>query len=52
MAYNNRMSQQFGSQQQGRSRKKDDDNDALMRLVSFSSSYHAESPRDHVLTLQ
>jgi hypothetical protein len=36
MAYNHRMSQQFhGSQQpHGRSRKKEDENDALMRLVS------------------
>lgn len=34
------MSQQFhGSQQQGnRTRKKEDDNDALMRLVSSDSS--------------
>ncbi|OJI96157.1 hypothetical protein ASPVEDRAFT_220645 [Aspergillus versicolor CBS 583.65] len=33
MAYNNRMSQQFhGSQQHGRGRKKEDENDALMRL--------------------
>ncbi|KAJ5893597.1 hypothetical protein N7495_005288 [Penicillium taxi] len=32
MAYNNRMSQQFHGQQHNRSRKKEDDNDALMRL--------------------
>lgn len=38
MAYNNRMSQQFNrnQQQQGRGRKKEDENDALMRLVSLA----------------
>lgn len=36
MAYNHRMSQQFHGTQQhhGKHRKKDDENDALMRLVS------------------
>ena len=35
MGYNNRMSSQFqGTQHQGRGRKKEDENDALMRLVS------------------
>jgi hypothetical protein len=36
MAYHNRMSQQFHSSQQqhNRGRKKEDENDALMRLVS------------------
>lgn len=35
MAHNQRVSQQFhGSQQQNRSRKKEDESDALMRLVS------------------
>jgi hypothetical protein len=35
MAHSQRMSQQFyGSQQQNRSRKKEDESDALMRLVS------------------
>jgi hypothetical protein len=40
MAYNNRMSQQFNrnQQQQGRGRKKEDENDALMRLVSLARS--------------
>lgn len=40
--YNNRMSQQFqGNQQHGRGRKKEDENDALMRLVSLSfAGYH------------
>lgn len=36
MGYNSRMSQQFqGNQQHGRGRKKEDENDALMRLVSL-----------------
>lgn len=36
MGYNSRMSQQFqGTQHQGRGRKKEDENDALMRLVSL-----------------
>lgn len=35
MAYNHRMSM-AGSQHQNRGRKKEDDNDALMRLVSLS----------------
>lgn len=34
MAYNHRMSQQFHGQHHGRGRKKEDENDALMRLVS------------------
>ena len=35
MSYNNRMSQQFRGtqQQQHRGRKKEDENDAMMRLV-------------------
>lgn len=41
MAYNNRMSQQFhGSQQHGRGRKKEDENDALMRLVRSQRPYY------------
>lgn len=36
MGYNNRMSSQFqGTQHQNRGRKKEDENDALMRLVSW-----------------
>jgi kinetochore protein Nuf2 len=40
MAYNHRMSQQFhGSQQQNRGgRKKEDENDAMMRLVRRQST--------------
>lgn len=34
MAYNHRMSMAGSQQQQNRGRKKEDDNDALMRLVS------------------
>lgn len=50
MAYNNRMSQQFhGSQQQGRGRKKEDENDALMRLVRSQHAYY-EFPSYHLLT--
>lgn len=33
------MSQQFHGQHHGRNRKKDDENDALMRLVGFRSSF-------------
>lgn len=49
MAYNNRMSQQFHGTQQNhnRGRKKDDDNDALMRLVSraFATGLYESSYR-------
>lgn len=39
MGYNSRMSQQFqGNQHHGRGRKKEDENDALMRLVSLISA--------------
>lgn len=42
--YNNRMSQQLhGNQHHGRGRKKEDENDALMRLVSLSFSIHRAS---------
>lgn len=34
MAYNHRMSMAGSQQQHNRGRKKEDDNDALMRLVS------------------
>lgn len=34
MAYNHRVSQQPHGQHHGKNRKKDDENDALMRLVS------------------
>lgn len=46
MAYNHRMSQQFrGSQQHhGRGRKKEDENDALMRLVSIWPSLSGHFP--------
>lgn len=41
MSYNHRMSQQFhGNQQQRKGRKKEDENDALMRLVSPTPSPH------------
>lgn len=50
MAYNNRMSQQFhGSQQHGRGRKKEDENDALMRLVRSQHPYY-DFPSYHLLT--
>ena len=45
MSYNNRMSQQFRGtqqQQQHRGRKKEDENDAMMRLV------RPLAPRSHV----
>lgn len=36
MAYNHRMSMAGSQQHHNRGRKKEDDNDALMRLVSLS----------------
>lgn len=43
MAYN-RMSQQFhGQQQHGRGRKKEDESDALMRLVSIALQEPSQS---------
>lgn len=44
MAYN-RMSQQFHGSQHNRNRKKEDVNDALMRLVSFPVLVAGLSPR-------
>jgi hypothetical protein len=58
MAYNHRMSQQFhGSQQQNRNRKKDDDSDALMRLVNsvatlFAVDFHADEMNSRTRRLQ
>jgi len=43
MAYNHRMSMAGSQQQHNRGRKKEDDNDALMRLVSPALSL-AEHP--------
>jgi hypothetical protein len=44
MSYNHRMSQQFhGTQQQRKGRKKEDENDALMRLVSPLPPYDHSS---------
>ena len=42
MAYNNRMSMAGSQQHQSRTRKKEDDNDALMRLVSMALDLDAE----------
>jgi kinetochore protein Nuf2 len=41
MAYNNRMSMAGSQQHHNRGRKKEDDNDALMRLVSMAFDLEA-----------
>lgn len=47
MAYNHRMSMAGSQQQHNRGRKKEDDNDALMRLVSADLGLARDSDPKH-----